>query len=72
MSAFSRGYAHLIRRSPQSVCLQCRRSLSVTPFRSSGHNKWSKIKHEKGAADLKKTAVNTQFANDIALYTKRS
>ncbi|KAK7749073.1 hypothetical protein SLS62_008468 [Diatrype stigma] len=35
-----------------------------------GHNRWSKIKHEKGAADKKKNAQRTTFANHLTLYSK--
>lgn len=36
----------------------------------SGHNRWSKIKHEKGAADAKKNAQRSTFAKNLTLYSK--
>ncbi|KAI1085886.1 YebC-like protein [Whalleya microplaca] len=48
----------------------CRRSFNSTSIRSSGHNRWSKIKHEKGAADLKKNTRRSTFANNLFLYSK--
>ncbi len=37
----------------------------------SGHSKWSKIKHKKGAADAKKGAVFTKLGNAITLAAKQ-
>lgn len=36
----------------------------------SGHNKWSKIKHKKGAADAKKSKVLSKYSKLIALESK--
>jgi len=36
----------------------------------SGHSKWSKIKHKKGAADSKKGAVFTKLGNAITVAAK--
>ncbi|KAI0127615.1 transcriptional regulator-domain-containing protein [Xylariales sp. AK1849] len=71
----ARPVAQLLR---SSVCPQCRRSTSPYPLRTfastrpllSGHNRWSKIKHEKGAADKKKTAERGNFAKNLTLYSK--
>ncbi|KAI2601899.1 YebC-like protein [Hypoxylon sp. NC1633] len=52
------------------VCAQCRRSFASSFALRSGHNRWSKIKHEKGAADAKKTAQRTTFAKHLTLYSK--
>ena len=52
------------------ACAQCRRSLATTPTVASGHNRWSKIRHEKGAADLKKTALRTGFTKNLTLYSQ--
>lgn len=38
----------------------------------SGHNKWSKIKHKKGAADAVKSKVFGKLAQLIALESKKS
>lgn len=60
-----------IRIPRSSICAQCRRSFTSDVARYSGHNRWSKIKHEKGAADKKKNAQRTTFANHLTLYSKR-
>jgi transcriptional/translational regulatory protein YebC/TACO1 len=52
------------------ICHQCRRSLSSSAALLSGHNRWSKIKHEKGAADKKKTASRSVYAKHLTLYSK--
>ncbi|CAK7223008.1 hypothetical protein SBRCBS47491_005058 [Sporothrix bragantina] len=52
------------------ACAQCRRTLATTPAVASGHNRWSKIRHEKGAADLKKTALRTGFTKNLTLYSQ--
>ena len=36
----------------------------------SGHNKWSKIKHKKGAEDAKKSKLFSVFAKQIAMEAK--
>lgn len=36
----------------------------------SGHNKWSQIKHRKGAADAKKSALFTKILGAIAIAAK--
>ncbi|ORY63499.1 transcriptional regulator TACO1-like protein [Pseudomassariella vexata] len=56
--------------SSSSRCLDCRRAFSLSPALPSGHNRWSKIKHEKGAADQKKTAQRSIFSKNLTLYTK--
>lgn len=55
-----------------SICAQCRRTFVSSPALQSGHNKWSKIKHEKAAADAKKNAARTVFTKNITLYSKRA
>lgn len=47
-----------------------RRSFSTTPAQLSGHNKWSKIKHDKGRADAKKSAQRGLLTKDIQLATR--
>ncbi|KAH8117426.1 YebC-like protein [Phellopilus nigrolimitatus] len=44
-----------------------RRCFTQSHFLSSGHNKWSKIKDKKGAADVKKSSVYTKAARDITV-----
>ncbi|KAI1816777.1 duf28 domain-containing protein [Poronia punctata] len=53
-----------------SICAQCRRSLASSAVLNSGHNKWSKIKHEKAAADKRKTAVRNTFSKQLTMYSK--
>src|SRR5690348_5530912 len=36
----------------------------------SGHNKWSQIKHRKGAADAKKSKVFSMLSRDITIQSK--
>jgi len=38
----------------------------------SGHNKWSKIKHKKGATDAKKSQVFSKHARFIAMESKKA
>ncbi|KAI1735556.1 duf28 domain-containing protein [Xylaria scruposa] len=53
-----------------TICAQCRRSFTANAILSSGHNKWSKIKHEKAAADKKKNAQRSNFAKTLTMYSK--
>ncbi|KAI1429345.1 transcriptional regulator TACO1-like protein [Xylaria sp. FL1777] len=53
-----------------TICAQCRRSFAANAILSSGHNKWSKIKHDKAAADKKKNAQRVGFAKQLVMYTK--
>lgn len=61
-------------RAPPTTtfCCQCLRPLSTTPAVLSGHNKWSKIKHKKGAADAQKNNMRSQHSKTIALYSRRA
>ncbi|KAI0440179.1 duf28 domain-containing protein [Xylaria telfairii] len=53
-----------------TICAQCRRSFAANAVLSSGHNKWSKIKHEKAAADKKKNTQRSGFAKMLTMYSK--
>ncbi|KAF3065273.1 hypothetical protein GL218_01863 [Daldinia childiae] len=53
-----------------SICAQFRRSLASSAVLNSGHNRWSKIKHEKGAADAKKNAQRSGFAKNLTLWSQ--
>ncbi|KAI1128048.1 duf28 domain-containing protein [Nemania abortiva] len=53
-----------------TICAQCRRSFAASAVLSSGHNKWSKIKHEKAAADKKKNTQRSAFAKQLTMYSK--
>lgn len=49
---------------------QYNRLFTTSPSLLSGHNRWSKIKHEKGAADKKKNAERSSFAKNLTLYSR--
>ncbi|KAL2156265.1 hypothetical protein VTH82DRAFT_1010 [Thermothelomyces myriococcoides] len=53
-----------------SICTQCRRAFVSSPILQAGHNKWSKIRHDKAANDRKKNAARTLFCKNITLYSK--
>ena len=46
------------------------RAFSTTPTLLSGHNRWSKIKHDKGKADALKNRQRSIFAQEIATASK--
>ncbi|KAI0880830.1 YebC-like protein [Annulohypoxylon maeteangense] len=56
--------------APTVICALCRRSLSSSLLLRSGHNRWSKIRHKKGAADAKKNTQNSNFSKNLTLYSK--
>ncbi|KAJ4304286.1 hypothetical protein N0V88_001899 [Collariella sp. IMI 366227] len=71
MASIARTLTPLTRpTNPSSICAQCRRAFVSSPVLQSGHNKWSKIRHDKAANDLKKNATRTVFVKNIALYSK--
>lgn len=73
MASLARTLAPLTRPAkPSSICVQCRRTFSSSAGLQSGHNKWSKIRHDKAANDAKKNAARTLFAKNITLYSKRT
>ena len=47
-------------------------TFSTTATVQSGHNRWSKIKHDKGAADMKKNVLRSQYSKEITLASKRT
>lgn len=47
-----------------------RKSFSQGSFCMSGHNKWSTIKHKKGAADAKRGKVFTKIIKEISVAAK--
>lgn len=67
MPAFSRGLRPFLRTD--YICSKST-NFSTTSVVSSGHNRWSKIKHDKGAVDAKKTKARSIIAHDIALAVK--
>lgn len=46
------------------------RTFTTSMCCSSGHNKWSKIKHDKGRKDAAKTTLRTQHVQAITLYSR--
>ncbi|KAH6684565.1 transcriptional regulator TACO1-like protein [Halenospora varia] len=68
MAAFSRGLRFLAPRG-EFLCSRCRQ-ISTTPVIQSGHSRWSKIKHDKGAADNKKSKTYAALVHEIALVSK--
>ncbi|KAI5860536.1 YebC-like protein [Durotheca rogersii] len=62
--------AFAISASASSVCAQCRRSFVSSPASRSGHNRWSKVRHEKGAADRKKNLQRNSFSQNMTLFSK--
>jgi hypothetical protein len=70
MAAFSRDIRCLFRmQGPAAVCTQCFLFSTSSAVRS-GHNRWSKIKHDKGNADAKKTAQRSALAKEISDASK--
>ncbi|OLN81837.1 putative transcriptional regulatory protein C8D2.12c [Colletotrichum chlorophyti] len=59
-------------RSQPTFCRACLRPFSTTPAVQSGHNKWSKIKHRKGAADAQKNNTRSQHSKTITLYSRHA
>ncbi|KAF8865725.1 DUF28-domain-containing protein [Acephala macrosclerotiorum] len=68
MAAFSRGLRSFAPRG-DSICSRCLQ-FSTSSTAQSGHNRWSKIKHDKGSADAKKNAERSIFSRGIALASK--
>lgn len=69
MAATSRGLRSSFLRQ-DFVCSRC--LFSTTSSVQSGHNRWSKIKHDKGAVDAKKNVQRSVFSREIALASKRT
>jgi len=53
----------LIARSCNQHIRPQSRALSSTPIASSGHNRWSKIRHKKGAVDAQRSAIFSRLTN---------
>ncbi|TVY47252.1 putative transcriptional regulatory protein [Lachnellula occidentalis] len=51
------------------VCSKCLQ-FSTSSILQSGHNRWSKIKHDKGTADAKRSTQNSFFSREIAMASK--
>ena len=70
MAAISRGLRPLF-SSVEPICARCMQ-FSTTSAAQSGHSRWSKIKHDKGAVDMKKNVQRSVYAREIALCSKRT
>lgn len=46
------------------------RSFTASRSANSGHNRWSKIKHDKGAADARKSKERTKLAYEVFIASK--
>merc|ERR1712093_873455 len=67
MATSSRGLRPLVRQK-DFICSKC--LFTTTSSIQSGHSRWSKIKHDKGAVDAKKNFQRSQFSREIALASK--
>ncbi|CAL3966090.1 unnamed protein product [Diplocarpon coronariae] len=67
MAATSRGLRMLVPRR-DFLCSRC--LFSTTLSAQSGHNRWSKIKHDKGAVDAKKNVQRSALSREIILASK--
>ena len=68
MAAFSRGIKSFPLRG-EYICFRCLQ-FSTSSASRSGHNRWSKIKHDKGAVDAKKNVLRSSFSREITLASK--
>ncbi|KAF2216640.1 hypothetical protein CERZMDRAFT_33578 [Cercospora zeae-maydis SCOH1-5] len=68
----SRGLLQLLcRRAASSISRPCHvRSFAGSAQQSSGHNRWSKIQHDKAKVDARKNKQRSIFAAEIALASK--
>ena len=68
----SRGLSRILSSSSRIyTCPRCRsRAFATSPYVQSGHNRWSKIKHDKGKADAAKNRQRSIFAHEIATASK--
>ena len=52
------------------VSLPCSRGFAASCAINSGHNRWSKIKHDKGAADARKSKERTKLSYEVFIASK--
>ncbi|KAL2752678.1 hypothetical protein ACRALDRAFT_2112624 [Sodiomyces alcalophilus JCM 7366] len=64
------GLARPARPACALLCQHHARPLSTTQAASAGHNKWSKIRHRKGAADIQKGIMRVQHSKMITLQSR--
>ncbi|KFX86943.1 hypothetical protein V490_08672 [Pseudogymnoascus sp. VKM F-3557] len=72
MASLSPRGLRLLGKSPKFtnyVCPKCS-SFSTYPALQSGHNRWSKIKHDKAGVDAKKHVLRSMLSRDIAQASK--
>jgi hypothetical protein len=69
MAAFSRGFQSIVPREKFTYSQYLK--FSTACIAQSGHNRWSKIKHDKGAKDMNKNIQRSMFSREIALASKR-
>lgn len=66
----SRGLTSLIScRNQLHTCPRCR-AFTTTATTYSGHNRWSKIKHDKAKADASKNRARSAFSQEIATVSR--
>ncbi|KAL2263737.1 hypothetical protein VTK26DRAFT_5381 [Humicola hyalothermophila] len=70
MASVARALAPPIRPTTRAVCAQCRRAFVSAPALQAGHNKWSKIKHDKAVNDRRRSAARNVIAENIVLASK--
>ncbi|KAK4232056.1 transcriptional regulator TACO1-like protein [Podospora fimiseda] len=70
MGSLIRSLNPLTRSQPSSLCAQCRRTFISSPILTSGHNKWSKIRHDKAAADVKKATERNILTKNIVFQCR--
>lgn len=72
MMAPSRGLRLLLSKQPTPyICRQCQlRTFTSSPISSSGHNRWSKIKHDKARVDAVKNRQRAAFSQELTLASK--
>ena len=71
MAAFSRGLRSIGPvQTLDYVCARCLQFSTYSGLRS-GHNRWSKIKHDKAGVDAKKNRQRSIFSNELTTISKR-
>lgn len=56
-------------RTSNYTCPRCRH-LSSSTVLTSGHNRWSKIKHDKGKSDVQKNKQRSELAKELMQASK--
>lgn len=70
----SRGHPNLLNRlRNNSICPRCHsplRTFTITRLLPSGHNRWSKIKHDKAKTDSAKNKQRSLFSQELATLSR--